>query len=185
MLEVCLLAGRVHTAGVSALRRARLRMRRPFLSPTSLSSSWGSLAAPWPFSVQLEFRPPHLRADRPAASDARAASRSPKNNQRPHVPVALPFRELSGAKSTLAQESRISPLECALAQKTGGGVGACRRHETQFFGAANLSKIGVRAQTQRMSCRIRSYQAPKQSPLEYALTKKWGWGVPPAGGLSP
>ncbi len=180
MLEVRPLAGRVHAAGVSALRPARLRMRRPCLSQT-----WSSLAVLRPFSVQLEFRPLHVRAKGPAASGASATSTSPKNNQRPHIPVALPFLELSGAKSTLAQESRISPLECALTQKTGGGVGACGRHETQFFGPANLSKIGVRAQTRRMSCQIRTCETRVQSPLESALTKKWGWGVPPAGGLSP
>ena len=57
---------------------------------------------------------------------------------------------------------------------------------TQGFRAAKLSKTGVSAR--RFPARSRSElwnvqtrQLGSQSPLESALTPKWGWGVPPPG----
>jgi len=159
MLEVCPLAGRVHAVGVYALRPAPLRMNRPLFSP----SSGVPVRRP-----RLEIRPPRGRAD------ALQASTFPENNLSSPTPLVLPSQELDTARSTPTQKLRVSSLECADAQKTGGGVGAWTRLGTSLFRTGNLRKSGVRARRIPKPYGIRTYEARTQSLLDSALTERRG-----------
>ena len=172
MLEICPPALCPH--GLRLLRRWHSTG-----TPNSCRScaNWGGNSA-WQRSVQCAAVPVRDRAAAPGPAWRRASGSATSH---PQIATHL--------ESCSCTNKRANSLESCSCGKSGGAPPPSI--EAPLLRGADLSRIGSTARRFPAISgsdlgEIRAREAESTSPLEYALTEKWGWGVPVAcGSFSP